>query len=366
MNRIHKIEDYEIIEQGSVANLRGVEPYTDTKMGKLILEFTDDTSVKDFGKLGFETPRKGESMTHTAVYNFEQMTQMGVPHIFKEQVAPNAIMVDWVRKMNPDEIDLTEVRTNRLFPIEVITRDVITATSSAAKRLVNGTLSYQELGLSEMPTEFPIFLPKTYVDGSTKLRVSGDDYLPWDQLKTMAYATTADINAATKYVLATTELAQRRGSEIGVLVFDHKDEYAYNEKGDLILADKVLCLDEITCALVGPYRDLDHFRNKSFNVFQAGINHSDDAYVNASKQLFRDHYDAEHPKWVKKVKEALKGTSLPPAPQPPSMLVELASEIYQAFANEWTGEQKFDVPSLEKCVRHYKIYAQQFYELRTE
>ena len=156
-----RIENYPIKIEGSVKNIRPVIDRSEHKMGEAIFEFTDDTSVKDYGKLGFKTKNKGASMCATAVYNFQQLEKIGIPTIFKRQVADNAILVDYVRIMDPDKTDLTRIRTNRLFPIEVITRDVVTATSSAARRLKEGTLNYMALGLSEMPKEFPVFLPKT-------------------------------------------------------------------------------------------------------------------------------------------------------------------------------------------------------------
>jgi phosphoribosylaminoimidazole-succinocarboxamide synthase len=360
-----RIEDYPIKIEGSVKNIRPMTEPTENKMGEAILEFTDDTSVRDYGKLGFKTKNKGASMCATAVYNFQQLEKMGIPTIFKRQIADSAIIVDYVRILDPDKIDLTKIRTNRLFPIEVITRDVVTATSSAARRLREGTLHHMALGLSEMPREFPVFLPKTYVDGSTKLRVTGDEYLPWDQLKKLACATTAEMNTVDTYIRKTTQFAQQRGAQVGFLVFDHKDEYAYNEKGEIILADVPLSLDEITGALTGPFKDLDEFRGKPFKVFQAGVVHDDDAYVNASKQLYRDHYDAKHPEWVKEVKEKLADgipkNKLPKAPQPPEELVDIVSNIYQAFANEWIGERKFKVPRLSDCVADYKHWAKGYY-----
>tara|TARA_Y100000310_G_scaffold321871_1_gene380117 strand:- start:576 stop:1667 length:1092 start_codon:yes stop_codon:yes gene_type:complete len=361
-----KIEQYPVIIEGSVKNVREVTEPTETQMGEYLLEFTDDTSVKDRGKLGFKTPNKGASMCATAVNNFAELDAMGIPHVFKEQVADNAILVDAVRVINPDEHDLRGDRKNRLFPVEVITRDVVTDTSSAAKRLRSGTLHYSALGLSEQPTDFPVFLPKTFVDGSTKLRNTGDDYLPWDQLKELACATTEDMNTVQAYVLQTTALAQRRGSEIGFLVFDHKDEYAYDADGRLVLADVPLCLDEVTGALVGPYNSLDQLNTGSFGIFRAGLTH--EGHVNASKQLFRDHYDACHPEWCAAVKTALGAgvpkSQLPTVPQPPEELIGLVSNIYQAFTNEWTGVRTFDVPSLVQCVQDYRTWAVNFYELK--
>lgn len=366
-----RVEDYPIAIEGSVKNIRPVKEPTKYKMGEAILEFTDDTSVRDYGKLGFKTKNKGASMCATAVYNFEQLGKMGIPTIFKRRIADNAILVDYVRVLDPDKIDLTREKENILFPIEVITRDVVTATSSAARRMKEGSLHYMALGLSEMPKEFPVFLPKTYVDGSTKLRVTGDEYLPWDQLKKLACATTNEMNTVDMYIRKTTQFAQQRGSKIGFLVFDHKDEYAYNEKGEIILADVPLSLDEITGALTGSFKDLDDFRGKPFKVFQAGVVHDRDAHVNASKQLYRDHYDADHPEWAKEVKEKLsKGVSkselqkILPAPQPPKELVDIVSDIYQAFANDWIGERKFRVPSLQSCVNEYKLFARDHYDFK--
>jgi phosphoribosylaminoimidazole-succinocarboxamide synthase len=175
------------------------------------------------------------------------------------------------------------------------------------------------------------------------------------------------MNTVDMYIRKTTQFAQQRGSDVGFLVFDHKDEYAYNDKGEIILADVPLSLDEITGALTGPFKDLDEFRARPFKVFQAGVVHDRDAYVNASKQLYRDHYDAEHPEWVKEVKkklsEGVPKNQLPKAPQPPEELVDKISKIYQAFANEWIGERKFDVPHLSDCVVDYKLFARGFYEL---
>ena len=363
------VDQYEILSEGSVKTVRVIEPATDTKMGDYIFEFTDDTSVKDRGKLGFTTPYKGASMCVTAVDTFSRVQEMGIPTAFKEQVADNALRVHGVRIINPDEVDIRSYeKKNRLFPVEVMTRDVVTETSSAAKRLKSGDLHYAALGLSREPTTFPVFLPKTYVDGSTKLRGS-DEYIPWDQLKDLAGASTADMNTIQKYVLATTEIAQRRGAEVGFVIFDHKDEYAYDDKGELMLADVPLALDEITGALVGPFDDLDDFRGAPFELFRAGKNHNPDAHVNASKQLYRDHYDAAHPEWGAKVKEGLKAglpkDQLPPVPQPPEALVSIVSEIYRAFANQWTGTTTFDVGSLEECCRRYRTWAQDHYDLST-
>jgi phosphoribosylaminoimidazole-succinocarboxamide synthase len=359
------IKKYPIKIQGSVKNIRVVKEVTQSSMGEYIFEFTDDTSVKDKGKLGFETKNKGASMCETAVYNCLALEQKGIPTIFREKVAENAILVDGVQVLNPDEIDFSQLeKRNCLFPVEVISRDIVTSTSSAAKRLRSGKLHYEALGLSKMPRSFPVVLPKTYVDGSTKLRGS-DEYLPWDQLKELAYASTADMNQVDRYVRETTRFGLEQGARAGFLIFDHKDEYAYNDEGDLILADIPLCLDEITGAMVGKFADLDDFRG-SFTIFRAGTQH--EGYVNASKQIYRDHYDAKHPSWCEEVRQGLLAgvakSDLPVAPQPPEALVTFVSNIYQAFANAWIGEKKFEVEDLDECCQQYKKWATEFYELR--
>ena len=87
MMQLKKITDYPIAIEGSVKNIRVVEEPTAEKMGLYILEFTDDTSVKDFGKLGFKTPRKGETMCATAAFNFRQLEAMGIPTIYRDKQA---------------------------------------------------------------------------------------------------------------------------------------------------------------------------------------------------------------------------------------------------------------------------------------
>ena len=47
-----------------------VKPCTDQSLGEAIFEFTDDSSVKDYGKLPFTTPFKGEDLCAMATQSF--------------------------------------------------------------------------------------------------------------------------------------------------------------------------------------------------------------------------------------------------------------------------------------------------------
>lgn len=373
MNKMERLDinknDYPITRVGSVKDIRTKKEPTESEMGEDIQDFSDRTSVKDFGDLGFATPGKGASMCATAVFNLENLGQLEMPTAYIGQIDDTAILVNSVRVIDPEKEGDQAGVYNRIFPVEVIARDVITATSSAAKRLKDGRLHPDALGLTAFPWGdcFPIFPPKTYVDGSTKLR-KPDQYLSWYLLKDIACATTSDMNAVDMLIRKVTEYGRQMARNAGFLLFDHKVEFGYDPSGNLILIDVPLCLDEVTGALVGPYEDLDDFTKKPFKIFQAGKNHSPEAVINASKQLYRDHYDAEHPEWCADVKrllrEGAKKSELPAAPQPPQELVDIVGAIYQAFANAWAGEDRFNVPSLARCVEDYRRWATDHYELR--
>ena len=60
MTSIVDIASFPVIYTGSVKTIREVSPFSENKMGEAIFEFTDDSSVKDYGKLPFTTPFKGE------------------------------------------------------------------------------------------------------------------------------------------------------------------------------------------------------------------------------------------------------------------------------------------------------------------
>lgn len=362
----------ELLTKGSVKDIHLWQRSKGEDPNKLLFTFTDDTSVKDYGKLPFKIPYKGEAICQMSVANFKALEALGINTVFVEQVADNAIVVNEVAVLDPIKNDMTKYRRNVLIPLEIIARNVITQTSSARKRLSKGTLHPSQLGLSEMPKSYPVILPMTFIDGSTKLVKTGDEYLPWDQLIGMCRLPMSIANQMNIQTRQINEYALTRGAGSGFLIFDFKVEYAFDKDGKLILTDVPLAVDEITCAYTGPFNDISEFVER-LKVFTPGKVHDQDAYVNTSKQIVRDHYDAAEPEWVKEIEKAkeeakAQGLTKPnyPIPNPmPEALVEMCSEIFRGLSNAWCQTNHFkDIKPLEASVKDYKAWAEKAYNLK--
>jgi len=361
-----QIDQYPVVYEGSVKKIREVEACTEDAMGLAIFEFTDDSSVKDYGKLPFTTPHKGQDLCQMAVQGFEDLAKMGIPTIFREQLSENAILVDYVRVLDPKKTDLKEVRHNRLVPLECIIRNVITKTSSACKRLQEGSLGYQELGLKEMPSQFPCVLPKMFFDGSTKLGIT-DEYMSWEELKTLSTESTFLLNEIEVMSRMIGLYALTKGAQAGLIIHDYKLEWALDVEGDLILADVPLAIDEITSAYVGhSYQDLDEFRN-GLKVFVPGVEHGDDSMINLSKQIYRDHYQCAHPDWVEELNECkakkVSKDKYPAPPAPPEELIQISSDLFGGLRNIWCSQNQREAPELEVSCKAYREFAKKFYKL---
>lgn len=361
-----KLEHYPIVYRGTVKNVREVKACTQGSAGLAIFEFSSDSSIKDYGKLPFETPFKGEDLCSMAVQSFAEIEALGIDTIFVEQISPTAIMVQLVEVIDPAKNDLRRVKSNRLVPLECIIRNVITATSSARKRLENQSLHPSALGLSTVPDRYPVILPKMFFDGSTKLGIS-DEYLAWDQLKHLSGESTELLNQIEIQTRRIGQYALNKGAQAGLMINDFKLEWALNELGDLMLADVPLAMDEITSAYCGEsFNSIDDL-DPALPIFVAGVNHAMDSYVNVSKQIYRDHYMAAEPEWcnqLEKAKSAKVGKSNYPVPSaPPAELIELVSEMFGGLRNLWAPDNQRVAKPLMESTLEYKQWANQYYQL---
>lgn len=361
-----QIQKYPIVYRGTVKNVREVKACSDRSAGLAIFEFSSDSSIKDYGKLPFETPFKGEDICAMAVKSFAEIEALGISTIFIEQISPTAILVQLVDVLDPSKNDLRKIQSNRLIPLECIIRNVITATSSARKRLQNGSLHPSAVGLSKVPNSYPVILPKMFFDGSTKLGIT-DEYLQWDELKSLSGESSELLNEVDLQTRRIGQYALKKGASSGLLINDFKVEWALNETGDLMLADVPLAMDEITSAYCGdPFASVDEL-NPELPIFVPGINHSHESYVNVSKQIYRDHYTASEPEWcreLEKAKEAKLGKSNYPKPTaPPEELIQLVSEMFAGLRNLWTPENPRKAIPLGESTKAYKTWANQFYKL---
>ena len=65
-----EIKNYPILYRGTVKNVRQVKACKADSAGLAIFEFSSDSSIKDYGKLPFTTPFKGEDLCAMAVQSF--------------------------------------------------------------------------------------------------------------------------------------------------------------------------------------------------------------------------------------------------------------------------------------------------------
>ncbi len=364
-----EIKNYPILYRGTVKNVRQVKACKAGSAGLAIFEFSSDSSIKDYGKLPFTTPFKGEDLCAMAVQSFLEIEALGINTVFVEKLNSTAILVQLVDVIDPQQKDLRKIQTNRLVPLECIIRNVVTTTSSARKRLENGSMHPLAMGLSKLPDKYPVILPKMFFDGSTKLGPT-DDYLPWDQLKSLSGESTELLNDIELQTRRIGQYALQKGADLGLIINDFKLEWALNEKGELMLADVPLAMDEITSAYCGSsFNSLDEL-DPNLPIFVPAINHSKDSYVNVSKQIYRDHYVAAHPEWCQSL-EAAKSNKLSkseyPVPEPPpEKLVNLVSEMFAGLRNLWTPQDTRHARSLCESTQAYKQWAMQYYQVEDQ
>ncbi len=364
-----EIEKYPILYRGTVKNVRQVKACTEDSAGIAIFEFSSDSSIKDYGKLPFKTPFKGEDLCAMAVQSFLDIEALGINTVFIEKLNPTAIMVQLVDVIDPQKKDLRKILKNRLVPLECIIRNVVTATSSARKRMENGSIHPLVMGLSKLPDEYPVILPKMFFDGSTKIGTT-DDYLPWDQLKSLSGESTELLNEIELQTRRVGQYALRKGSALGLVINDFKLEWALNESSELMLADVPLAMDEITSAYCGSsFTSLDEL-NPNLPIFTPAINHHQDSYVNVSKQIYRDHYTAAHPDWCRELEEAksnnLSKSKYPVPNPPPDTLINLVSEMFAGLRNLWVPKNKRGARPLTESTRDYKEWAKHYYQIESQ
>tara|TARA_Y100000589_G_scaffold57403_2_gene47732 strand:- start:1783 stop:2883 length:1101 start_codon:yes stop_codon:yes gene_type:complete len=364
-----EIEKYPILYRGTVKNVRQVKACTEDSAGIAIFEFSSDSSIKDYGKLPFKTPFKGEDLCAMAVQSFLDIEALGINTVFIEKLNPTAIMVQLVDVIDPQKKDLRKILKNRLVPLECIIRNVVTATSSARKRMENGSIHPLVMGLSKLPDKYPVILPKMFFDGSTKIGTT-DDYLPWDQLKSLSGESTELLNEIELQTRRVGQYALRKGSALGLVINDFKLEWALNESSELMLADVPLAMDEITSAYCGSsFTSLDEL-NPNLPIFTPAINHHQDSYVNVSKQIYRDHYTAAHPDWCRELEEAksnnLSKSKYPVPNPPPDTLINLVSEMFAGLRNLWVPKNKRGARPLTESTRDYKEWAKHYYQIESQ
>src|SRR5665648_1006147 len=158
---------------GSVKDLQVIQKPTQTDMGTGRFLFSDRYSVFDWGEMPDHIENKGDALCLMGAYCFEQLEKMGVKTHYRglvnaagkavklsELKEPSSIMeVALVNVYKPktsvacgkvvhDYSQYNHALKNCLIPLEIIYRNGLPEGSSVFKRLAQGKVTLQDLGLN--------------------------------------------------------------------------------------------------------------------------------------------------------------------------------------------------------------------------
>ena len=332
---------------GSVKDLTVIEKPIKNKTGRGRFIFSDRYSVFDWGEMPDHIPNKGKSLCISAAYFFEKLESMGIKTHYLGLVEDNktkkfadikrpadTMEVKLVRVLKPlqkgstyDYSNYENENNNFLIPLEIIYRNSLPEGSSIFKRLEEGSLKPEDLGLKEIPLPGQT-LHKPFLDVSTKLEES-DRYLGWEEAQKIAHLTDNELEEIRKITLLINKLIGQEANKIGLKYEDGKIEFGFDEERNLLLVDVLGTLDECRFTFEG---------------------------MPVSKEIARLYY--RKTPWFKELMDAKKKdelswkdkVNLSPPPLP-SRLKELISMAYCAFANEITGREWFkNIPFMRELL----------------
>jgi phosphoribosylaminoimidazole-succinocarboxamide synthase len=344
---------------GSVKDLEVSRKPTKTKMGVGRFRFSDRYSVFDWGEMPDLIESKGVALCLMGAYCFEKLEEKSVKTHYKGLVSndgktvrvgelrepSNVMEIDLVNVYRPKAINkdgklqydysaYTPGLANCLVPLEVIYRNGLPEGSSIFKRLEQGTVSIQQLGLDHYPKPGEK-LVKPVFDVSTKLE-DKDRYLTWDEAQEIAGLTMDEVEDAKSLLLQVNKLITQVAFKADLENEDGKIELAFNPERRLMVVDVVGTLDECRFTYNG---------------------------LHVSKEIARQFYrktgwyaDMEEAKKMAEEKGVRDWKSLCRT-QPPKLeprLKRIISEMYMATANELTEHRFFQAPSLAEVVNDYK------------
>jgi len=333
---------------GSVKDLEILEYPSSNKSGRGRFIFSDRYSVFDWGEMPDHIPNKGKSLCISAAYFFEKLKSLGIKSHYlvlledgnklgrlSDIKAPVNIMEVKLLKVLPplqkgshyDYSNYENENNNFLIPLEVIYRKSLPKGSSVFKRLEEGSLKLEDLGLKEMPLPGQT-LHKPFLDVSTKLEES-DRYLSWEEAQKIAHLSNNELEEIRKITLLINELIGQEANKIGLKYEDGKIEFGFDEERNLIVVDVLGTLDECRFTFEG---------------------------MPVSKEIARLYYRKTN--WFKELVEVKKRDSIkwkekvnlspPPLPE---RLKELISMAYCTFANEITGRVWFPkIPAMKEIL----------------
>jgi phosphoribosylaminoimidazole-succinocarboxamide synthase len=345
---------------GSVKDLQVIKKPTSEVMGTGRFIFSDRYSVFDWGEMPDHIEGKGAALCLMGAYCFEQLEKKGVKTHYKGLVQnskavktselkepSNTMEVAIVNVYRPtisqqnDKISrdysiYTSNLKNCLIPLEIIYRNRLPEGSSVFKRLEQGKITYQDLGLDHYPKPGEQLI-KPIFDVSTKLEET-DRYVTWAEAQKIAGLTNQELADVKAVLLKADETITEVTKKAGLKNEDGKIELAFDGKRQLIVVDVVGTLDECRFTYDGQH---------------------------VSKEVARQFYkkttwykDLEQAKATAQAKGIADWKSLVKAPVPKleSQLKKIISQMYMAAANEMSGKNLFSSPKLAQVITEYKTY----------
>jgi len=333
---------------GSVKDLQVLVPFTEETGGVGRFFFSDRYSVFDWGEMPDHIPHKGASLCLVSAYFFECLEERGIRTHYRglvengavkrlaELAGPAAVMeVGLLRVIAPavkeggyDYSVYREKKGNFLIPLEVIYRNALPPGSSVFRRLSEGSLKPEDLGLAEMPVPGQV-LERPLLDVSTKLEAS-DRYLSWAEAKELAGLTEGEVAEIKRAALTIGGLIAAEAGRAGLVNEDGKVEFGFDGERNLLVVDALGTLDECRFTFQGV-----PVSKEAARIFYKGT----DWYREVEGAKKKDKIG-----WKELVKQS-------PPPLPPR-LKELISQLYCAYANEVTGRPWFaGIPPLAEIVQ---------------
>lgn len=331
----------------SVKEFRVADPVTETQLGQGRFVFTDAYSVFDWGEMPDQIPLKGASLCVMGAYNFERLEAAGIPTHYRG-VRTDAGMTSLDAAPVPPtemEIELTRVPelpysgsrydydayhaatgNNYLIPLEIVFRNSVPVGSSLRNRKSPDDVGLQ---LDQWPDD-RVTLPQPVIEFSSKYEEQ-DRYLSRQEAATVAGV--ADIDALSDIAAEVNRLITESAASAGFTHEDGKIECLYHD-GQIKIADVIGTFDENRFAYDGQ---------------------------EVSKELLRQHYKQEQSEWVTAVKRAKRQIhnqdaadwrplcEVTPASLSPD-IIRIASELYAAGVNTYTGQEWFDTPPIDDAV----------------
>ncbi|MDL5362488.1 phosphoribosylaminoimidazolesuccinocarboxamide synthase [Halalkalicoccus sp. NIPERK01] len=307
--------------------------------------FTDAYSVFDWGRMPDTIPWKGASLCTMGAFNFELLESEGIATHYRGvgegarslaavETPPTRMAIDLVQV--PDlphdgrEYDYDAYHSsagdNYLVPLEIVFRNRVPEGSSLRRRSepADHGLEYGAWPDGAVELDEPI------VEFSTKYEES-DRYLSREEAD--AIAGKADVEDLETVAREVNRVVSEQANSNGFVHEDGKIECLYHA-GEVRVADVVGTFDE--------------------NRFSYGGQE-------LSKEVLRGYHKRTQPEWVEAVasaKEEAKSRGVADwralcerDPEPlPTEVLDLASEMYAAGTNAYTGEEWFAVPPIESVV----------------